>query len=54
IFLDPPQVVSLPAGSFNRWLASVGSGKLGGQRKVPRLSNNRTIADAILNLSNLS
>lgn len=54
IFLDPPQVVSLPVGSFNRWLASVGSGKLGGQRKVPRLSNNRTIADAILNLSNLS
>ncbi|MGN0237227.1 MAG: GH3 auxin-responsive promoter family protein [Lepagella sp.] len=50
IFLDPPQVVSLPAGSFNRWLASVGTGKLGGQRKVPRLSNNRTIADEILKL----
>ncbi|MGM9815804.1 MAG: GH3 auxin-responsive promoter family protein [Lepagella sp.] len=50
IFLDPPQVVSLPAGTFCRWLASVGTGKLGGQRKVPRLSNNRTIADAILNL----
>ena len=25
-------------------------GKLGGQNKVPRLANNRTLADAILNL----
>ncbi len=48
IFLDPPEIVSLPDGTFNRWLSSVGSGKLGGQRKIPRLSNNRDIADAIL------
>ncbi len=25
-------------------------GKLGGQNKVPRLANNRTLANAILNL----
>lgn len=46
IFLDGPQVVSLPAGTFNRWLAD--TGKLGGQRKVPRLANDRHIADQIL------
>lgn len=48
IFLDPPEIISLPAGSFDAWLRSVGSGKLGGQRKVPRLSNDRSIADALL------
>lgn len=48
IFLDPPEVVSVPEGTFHRWLSTVGSGKLGGQRKVPRLSNDREIADAIL------
>ncbi len=46
IFLDPLEVIALPEGSFERWLAA--TGKLGGQRKVPRLSPNRTIADAIL------
>ena len=48
IFLDPPEIISLPEGSFDRWLSRVGSGKLGGQRKIPRLSNDRRIADAIL------
>lgn len=48
IFLDIPEVVSVPQGSFHRWLTTIGSGKLGGQRKVPRLSNDRSIADAIL------
>jgi hypothetical protein len=49
IFLDPPQIITLSEGSFDRWLTSVGSGKLGGQRKIPRLSNDRHIVDAILN-----
>ena len=35
-----------PAGLFDRWLAS--TGKLGGQRKVPRLNNNRDIIDQML------
>ena len=48
IFLDVPEIVSLPDGAFHGWLATVGSGKLGGQRKVPRLSNDRSVADAIL------
>lgn len=48
IFLAPPELVSVPPGTFDRWLAS--TGKLGGQRKIPRLCNNRRIADAILSL----
>ena len=35
-------------GSFDRWLSTSGSGKLGGQRKIPRLSNDRRIADVLL------
>lgn len=48
IFLAAPQVVSLPVGAFDRWLSTVGSGRLGGQRKIPRLSNDRHIADSLL------
>lgn len=50
IFLDLPEVVSVEKGTFDRWLATYGSGKLGGQRKVPRLNNSRDIADEILRL----
>lgn len=50
IFLDPLEIISVKPGTFDRWLASVGNHKLGGQRKVPRLSNDRNIADAILAL----
>ncbi len=46
IFLDPVEVIAVPAGTFDRWLAS--TGKLGGQRKVPRLCPDRRVADAIL------
>ena len=46
IFLAAPSLVVAPAGLFDRWLAS--TGKLGGQRKVPRLSNNRDIIDQML------
>ena len=49
IFLAPPQVVTARRGVFDDWLAS--TGKLGGQRKVPRLANNRLIAEAILALN---
>lgn len=50
IFLDPPQVIATRRGLFDRWLES--TGKLGGQRKVPRLSNHRLIVDALLQLNN--
>ena len=44
--LRPLRLTSLAAGSFRRYMKS--QGKLGGQNKVPRLSDNRKIADAIL------
>lgn len=46
IFLDRLTVVKGCPGVFDRWLAS--TGKLGGQRKVPRLSNSRHPIDEIL------
>ena len=49
IFLDPLTVVRGRRGVFDDWLAS--TGKLGGQRKVPRLSNNRDIIDRILRIN---
>ena len=48
IFLDCLTVVSAPDGVFGRWLAS--TGKLGGQRKVPRLCNDRRFIDSMLEL----
>ncbi len=43
--LQPLVVRYLPSGSFKRYMQSVG--KLGGQNKVPRLSNDRVIAEAL-------
>ncbi|RSK46698.1 GH3 auxin-responsive promoter family protein [Hymenobacter perfusus] len=44
--LRPPQVLAVPTGTFVQWLAR--RGKLGGQHKVPRLSNSRELVDEIL------
>ena len=49
LFLDRLTVTAASEGLFDRWLAS--TGKLGGQRKVPRLSNDRRIIDAMLALN---
>ena len=49
IALRLPLVRMLPKGSFTKWLRS--KGKLGGQHKVPRLSNERKILEEILKLS---
>ena len=46
IFLDPLTVQTVPAGTFEAWLAR--TGKVGGQRKIPRLSNSDTLQRAIL------
>ncbi len=43
--LTLPQVHAVPTGLFNRWLKS--KDKLGGQHKVPRLSNDRKYIDEI-------
>jgi hypothetical protein len=46
IALGMPVVRILKKGSFNNWLKS--RGKLGGQHKVPRLSNERIFIEEIL------
>jgi hypothetical protein len=48
ITLVMPTVRNLPRGTFYNWLSA--KGKLGGQNKVPRLSNNRTIVDEVLGM----
>jgi len=52
LILKEPKITSLPGGSFYHWLKS--KDKLGGQHKVPRLSNDRTIIDEILLLNKLN
>lgn len=48
IFLDAPTLVVASEGLFDRWLGS--TGKLGGQRKIPRLSNDRDIIEQMLKM----
>ena len=48
IFLDGPELVIASPGLFDRWLTS--TGKLGGQRKIPRLNNNRNIIEQMLTM----
>lgn len=43
--LRPLKMVALPRNAFREYMKS--QGKLGGQNKVPRLSNDRKIADAL-------
>jgi hypothetical protein len=45
IALRMPLIKSVPLNTFTNWLSS--KGKLGGQHKVPRLSNERTIIEDI-------
>ena len=49
IALQPLEVIVARQGLFHDWLA--GRGKLGGQHKVPRLSNNRDYIDEMLSLN---
>ncbi len=44
--LAPLLLRALPAGAFQRYMKSVG--KLGGQNKVPRLGNDRELAEGLL------
>lgn len=50
IFLDRLELLTAPAGLFDRWLATHGTGKLGGQRKVPRLSPTPDLMNSLLQL----
>jgi hypothetical protein len=44
-----PEIVKIREGVFYQWLKN--HGKLGGQHKVPRLSNNRDFVDEIIELN---
>ncbi len=46
--LASPKIVLLPKGTFYQWMKS--KGRLGGQYKVPRLNNDRTHVDEILDI----
>lgn len=48
--LLPPKVHSVPEGSFYKWFHS--KGKLGGQNKMPRLSNDRKYVEEMLSIIN--
>lgn len=49
--LGEPEIIILQKNTFHNWLKS--EHKLGGQHKVPRLSNDRKIVEKILNLVQL-
>ncbi|MFP4059965.1 MAG: GH3 auxin-responsive promoter family protein [Bacteroidales bacterium] len=46
--LDPPRVVNLAKGTFYNWFND--KGKLGGQNKMPRLSNDRKYLDEVMEI----
>lgn len=50
IALQPLEIIAARKGLFHDWLAQ--KGKLGGQHKVPRLSNNRDYIEDMLALNN--
>ena len=49
LVLEKPIIKAVPKESFDGWLKQ--NGKLGGQNKIPRLSNNRTILEQILQIT---
>jgi hypothetical protein len=49
VTLDRPKVVVASKGTFIQWLRE--KGKMGGQNKVPRLSNDREFLDELLKIN---
>lgn len=49
LFLDRLSIVEAQPGLFDRWLRT--TGRLGGQRKIPRLSNDRKLMTRLLELN---
>ncbi len=52
ITLQPLEIVVARKNLFNDWLKA--KGQLGGQHKVPRLANNRTLIDKLLKMNTLA
>jgi hypothetical protein len=48
IALGLPQITAVKKGCFHEWLKR--KGKLGGQHKVPRLSNERKLLEELKNI----
>lgn len=48
LILDLPEIISLPKNTFYQWMKN--NNKLGGQHKVPRLSNHRNIVEEVLKM----
>lgn len=48
MILSPPELIPIAKGTFHHWLKS--KNKLGGQHKIPRLSNNRSFVEEMLQL----
>lgn len=46
---DAPEIVALSRGSFYEWLVET-KGRVSGQTKVPRMSEERSIAEGVLNV----
>ena len=49
ITLQPLEIIVAKPGLFDQWLK--GKGKLGGQHKIPRLSNSRQYIDELIALN---
>jgi hypothetical protein len=48
ISLQMPTVKAMPTGTFEKWLKH--KGKLGGQNKIPRLMNDRSLLEEVLSI----
>jgi len=48
--LDKPEVIIAQNGLFYKWMRS--RNKLGGQNKIPRLSNSRKYIEELLEINN--
>ena len=49
ITLQPLEIIAAKPGLFDEWLKS--KGKLGGQHKIPRLSNSRQYIEELISMN---
>jgi len=49
--MQAPRLIPLPPGAFHRWMRA--AGKLGDQHKIPRVTNSRVMAEALLAVASI-
>jgi hypothetical protein len=49
--MQAPRLIPLPPGAFHRWMRA--AGKLGDQHKIPRVTNSRVMAEALLGVASI-